>query len=330
MDTTGLLDTDEVLKPLLEAAKEAGASNVSTVRAVVMKAFSHPSIFCGFDQIKAAINPAVTAGGGSGDSSTGESLLRTLDLFSYGRYGDYVNNTSSYINLTETQLTKLRQLTVLSTVQDACSRGENEITYSSLAHELGFVGSGGGQHQQQELLVEDQQDDETSRLLRQVEQVLISCMYAQILDGRLCQRSKKLIVSSHRGPPCRARDVPLTNLPIMIETLQALHQRLESSYAELESAQASVQTSVNKNTSYWNSVEDRKKKAEAQAGDHRSSGGSSSQVRSMAGWPSGSGGPGASGGGDGADSRRSSGSRRQSKRSRGGLGGSLTEPFQRY
>ena len=337
MDTAGLLDTDEVLKPLLEASKEAGESNIATVRAVVMKAFSHPSIFCGFDQIKVAIHPALTSGGG--DPSTGESLARTLDLFSYGRYSDYVNNKSSYLNLTETQITKLRQLSVLSAVQDACSRGENEISYNKLAHELGFVSTTNGEQQRQ--VLQNQQDEETSRLLRQVEQVLISCIYSQVLDGRLCQKEKKLLISSHRGPPCRARDVPLDNLSSMIDKLRGLHERLESSYDELDKAHSSVQTSVNKNTSYWNSVEDRKKKVEASAGDHRSSGGgggasSSAGVRAMAGWPGGSGGPGGGGAGpaaagDGMDaSRRSSSSRRQSKRSRGGLGGSFTEPFQRY
>ena len=288
-DITALLDTDAALKPLLEAAQESASSNVSTIRALVFKVLSSTSIFCGFDQIKAVLQPALSSG-------DGETLLRTLDLFSYGKYNDYSGATSGqYLSLTDSQLLKLRQLTVMSVVQEACSLGEGVISYDILAQELGFM---------------------MEPNLRQVEEIVISCIYAHMLQGCLCQKTKSLLISSNRGPPCRSRDVPASQVPIMIATLQALCGRLEASHADLETSHTSVQSSLNQNTLYWNTVEERKKKAEMQAA---SQGGA---VRNLGGWPE---------GGAGAEAaHRSSSSRRQSKRSRGGLGGSITEPFQRF
>jgi hypothetical protein len=287
-DTTALLDTDAALKPLLEAAQESASSNVSTIRALVFKVLSSTCIFCGFDQVKAVLQPALSSG-------DGETLLRTLDLFSFGKYNDYSEATSGqFLSLTDSQLLKLRQLTVMSVVQEACSRGEGVISYDILAQELGFMEPN----------------------LRQVEEIVISCIYAHILQGCLCQKTKCLLVTSDRGPPCRSRDVPATQVPIMIATLQALCGRLEASHDDLEASHTNVQSSLDQNTAYWNSVEERKKKAETQV---VSQGGT---VRNFGGWPE---------GGAGAEAvHRSNSSRRQSKRSRGGLGGSITEPFQRY
>jgi COP9 signalosome complex subunit 7 len=287
-DTAALLDTDAALKPLLEAAQQSESSNVSTIRALVLKLLSNTSIFCGFDQVKAALQPALS-------SRDGETLLRTLDLFSYGKYNDYSKATSGqYLSLTDSQLLKLRQLTVLSVVQEACSHSEAVISYDILAQELGFMEPN----------------------LRQVEEIVISCIYAHVLQGRLCQKTKSLLVASDRGPPCRSRDVPASQVPIMIASLQALCGRLEASHADLETSHTSVQSSLDQNTAYWKTVEERKKKSDTQVA---SQGGA---MRSLAGWPE---------GGAGAEAlHRSSSSRRQSKRSRGGLGGTITEPFQRY
>jgi COP9 signalosome complex subunit 7 len=287
-DITALLDTDAALKPLLEAAQESASSNVSTIRALVFKVLSSTSIFCGFDQIKAVLQPALSTG-------EGETLLRTLDLFSYGKYNDYSEATSGqYLSLTDSQLLKLRQLTVMSVVQEACCRGEGVITYDILAQELGFMEPN----------------------LRQVEEIVISCIYAHILQGCLCQKTKSLLITSDRGPPCRSRDVPASQVPIMIATLQALCARLEASHADLETSHTTVQSSLDQNTAYWSTVDERKKKAETQVASQGAT------VRNLGGWPE---------GGAGAEAaHRSSSSRRQSKRSRGGLGGSITEPFQRY
>jgi hypothetical protein len=300
-DTTALLDTDAALKPLLEAAQESASSNVSTIRALVFKVLSSTSIFCGFDQIKEVLQPALVSKGD--DGGAGETLLRTLDLFSYGKYHDYSKAPSGqYLSLTDSQLLKLRQLTVMSVVQEACSRGEGVISYDILAQELGFI-------------MEQQLQQQPN--LRQVEEIVISCMYAHILQGCLCQKTKSLLITSDRGPPCRSRDVPVSSVPIMMATLQALCGRLEASHADLETSHTTVQSSLDQNTAYWNTVEERRKKAETQVS---SQGGT---VRNLGGWPEG-------GGGAEAAVHRSNSSRRQSKRSRGGLGGAIPEPFQRY
>ncbi|RYH08846.1 hypothetical protein EON65_40615 [archaeon] len=40
----------------------------------------------------------------------------TLNLFAYGTYHDYVSNPANYIELSDSQVYKLRQLSVLSLV----------------------------------------------------------------------------------------------------------------------------------------------------------------------------------------------------------------------
>ena len=78
-----LLDTDLALKPMLELAQSSANSNASMLRTVALKALSDPKIFCGFDEIKSILQPGLSAAG-----TEGETIVRTLDLFSYGSYGD--------------------------------------------------------------------------------------------------------------------------------------------------------------------------------------------------------------------------------------------------
>ena len=291
--TQPLLDTNAELKPFLEAAEASVSSNVSTIRTLILKILTHPSIFCGFDQIKAVLQASIAAD---------EALSRTLDLFSYGKYCDYSQGPGSFLTLTESQLNKLRQLTVLSVVQEACARGEGVITYDRLAMELGYSSEG--------------TMDSDPQTFRRVEQVVIACMYAHILQGRLCQKTRRLLISSDKGPPCRSRDVRGEHIPAMMATLQALCDRLEASHAELETTHTSVQASLDQNTAYWKTVEEKTKKTENLGSSNQQQQGA---VRGL--WPE---------RGEGVAARRSSATRRQSKRSRGGLGGSFTEPFQRY
>lgn len=273
-----LEDTDTVLQPFLEMVEQD--SNASTVRAVVLKVLSHPLIFCGFDQLQAKI--------ANGDAQ----LLATLELFSYGVHKDYIQNSSNYLPLNDTQIAKLQQLTVLTCVQDACNRGDSELSYNSLGEALGL---------------------ENDR--RWIEQIIISGLYARVWNGRLCQKSQQLLLST--VPPCISRDVKLTSIPDLLGRFQALQERLEQSSQGLETAHTTVFTKLEQTKAYWKSVQERKKKVEAQVSG---SGNASGTVR-VAGWPESS---------NVAAAARRSGASRQSKRSRGGLQGSFTEPFQRF
>ena len=83
-----------------------------TIRSLVLKIFSEPNVFAGYDQVKATLADALENAG-----AEGEKLAKTLDLFSYGTYGDYIKDPSPFLPLTDMQIFKLRQLTVMSTVQ---------------------------------------------------------------------------------------------------------------------------------------------------------------------------------------------------------------------
>ena len=287
-----LEDTESVLQPFLEMVEQD--SSMSTVRTVVLKVLSDPQMFCGFDQLKAKI--PINNNNEGGDA---QPLLATLDLFSYGVYKDYTtdyannNNNKYYLPLNETQIAKLQQLTVLTCIQQACHQGESALSYNLLGEALGNTSD-----------------------RRWIEQVIISGLYAKLWNGRLCQKTQQLLLTS--VPPCISRDVPLTSIPDMLGRFQALKERLDHSCQELETAHTTVCTQLEQNQAYWKSVQEKKKKAESQIGT------SASGTVRVAGWS------GESSSNVAAAAARRSSASRQSKRSRGGLGGSLAEPFHRF
>lgn len=287
-DPLALMDTDAAIAPLLEAAKDS-LGNKSTIRAVVLKVLSDPNIFCGFDELKALVV-------GASNMEEDPLLLATLDLFSYGVYNDYIEDSSRFLPLNETQLTKLRHLTLLTCIQQAAQEGRSTLAYATISHAL---------------QVPDQ---------RSMEQIILNGLNRRTLNGRLSQREKRLTLTS--VPICISRDVAMTSLPSMLSQLQALKDRLDTSHEGLEHTNVSINTTLEELTHYWRMVEDRKNKAEAQvsnnpAGSNPNAGSGGAGSMNISTWPE-----------AGVGARRSS-ANRQSKRSRGGLGGSFTEPFPR-
>ena len=314
-ETNVLLNSDEALQPLLQLAQESANSNISMIRTVVMKALSDPKVFCGFDQIKDTLLP----GGGLQQGSEGEPILRTLDLFSYGTYHDYHKATAgTYLTLSDAQVLKLRQLTLLTLVQKACSNSNNMgqkgcvvVPYQIVASELGFVTAAA---------VTDAALDKA--VLRQVEDIALSCMYAGIVAGQLCQKTSALFVHSRHGPPCRHRDVPLSEVPAMLQTLQLfLKDNLEQTCWKQEQQHQTVQMQLDASRNYLKTVLDRKKKAESSSALGRAGWANTAAADAVAGHP---------------QERRlnehnvgGGGARRQSKRTRGSVSGGL-EPSYRY
>eukprot|EP01031_Cornospumella_fuschlensis_P038294 gene38294-46534_t len=90
----------------------------------------------------------------------------TLNLFAYGTYQDYLSNPSSYIELSDGQLNKLRQLSVLSLVAE-----RQGVSYQELMDALGLSS------------------------VSSLEDLLISCIYANLLSGKLDQMRRTLWVS---------------------------------------------------------------------------------------------------------------------------------------
>jgi len=259
--STSLLDTDAALEPFLKLVQES-SGNASTVNAVIPKILSHSDIFCGFDQIKQLIPEASPL------------IQTTLDLFSYGSYSDYIADTSKFIPLNDAQIMKLRQLTVLAHVQEACSSSSSNNTvvlgYATLASAL-------------------------SLSEKDVEKVIIRCLYARILNGRLCQKSKQLLLQT--SPPCISRDVPLSSLPTLLTRWQGLHDRLQGAQSTLQSSHGPIEEKLQEIATYRKEVQARQQKAAAAVSSNR--------------WP---------------DSRRSTAASRQSKRSRAALAGTYVDP----
>ena len=193
-----MTSNSSALTSILQMIQECDSSNISMIRTLVFKAFSSPDIFCGFDQIKAAVQPALAS------APDGDAILRTLDLFSYGTYKEASNMQQT---LTDAQLLKLRMLTIVTLVERACLDAHGVVPYSTVAQELSL-------------------EVDTLESNRQVEELMIACIYAGIVNGKLCQKTRSLVVSSTDGPPCRPRDVQ--NVASMLESLKAMQQNLIS------------------------------------------------------------------------------------------------------
>ena len=277
-DPLALVDTHRALLPLVDALHDSIGS-LPTVRALVGKILSHPDIFCGYDEVK-----TVLQSGNIDDAA----ILATLDLFSYGTYGMYSSNPSAYLPLNEKQISKLRQLTLLSCVQTACEHATSNLPYATICEAL---------------LLPDQ---------REMEQIIISCIFGRALNGKLCQQSRQFLILD--VPACISRDVALDTIPRLTQQFMLVQERLSSSLAGLDAAHSEVSQSLAKSIAYWQTVQEKEQKIIYQMKKGPSAAGS---VRTGGAWP------------DSGGARRAGASRESNKRSRGGLGGSFVDPFQR-
>ena len=237
----------------LPSPSSAGAA-ASSIRAIIHQALTNPKVLAGFSELRA--HPAVTAaldksGSGAGD----DPALRTLDLFANGTHKDYAGAPpGTYLSLTDGQLSKLRQLTVVSVAQSIASEAAaaasaaaggkmtkkkkskpskgkegaaagnaTTVPYDLLRTELGLDGAG-----------------TTDGNVRDLEDILISCLYSGLISGRLDQHSMSLWIEpnpDHPGqPPVAARDVTKADVPRLIVELERFQKRSLNVLAALEGA----------------------------------------------------------------------------------------------
>lgn len=124
---------------------------------------------------------------------------RLLDLFSFGTILAYLAEPASYAALNVAQITKLRQLTVVSLASQA-----RTLEYATLLQELrldAHVAEDGtlkydGLGSSSTPAGAGAIDITTLRIL---EDVLIDCIYAGLITGRLDQRNKKFHVDTVIG-----------------------------------------------------------------------------------------------------------------------------------
>lgn len=146
---------------------------------VVLEATSHPSLFA-FSEILSV--PALAQLGGTQHAAP----LNTLRLFAYGTWSDYKNNSGCLLPLTQEQVRKLKQLTVLTLAER-----KKVLPYDQLMQELDVSN------------------------VRELEDFLINeCMYSGIVRGKLDQLRRCFEVQFAAG-----RDLRPEQLNCMIQTL---------------------------------------------------------------------------------------------------------------
>ena len=197
--------THSTSTPLIELLELATTSqNAATHRTVILKALSDTDIFCGFDELSAICSPVLK------ETSEGDVLLKTLELFSYGTMNDYTTAPSgTYLTLSDLQRYKLRQLTILEAVQRSCYQWHTVLPYADIT---------------------DLQQSTID------EAMIVSCIYAGLFQGKLCQTTQTLTLDPTSN--IRARDV--ATLPIGLSAFQELYQTLDETIASLQLTKMTV------------------------------------------------------------------------------------------
>jgi len=113
-------------------------------------------------------------------------MFKLLEIFAFGTYLDYVQ-TNGLPELNDVQIAKLRQLTVVSLAAKSKS-----LDYSQILRETGV------------------------NSVREAEDLVIACVYDDLLKARLDQRNQKVEVQW-----CAARDVQPATIDHMIAKLSA-------------------------------------------------------------------------------------------------------------
>lgn len=104
--------------------------------------------------------------------------FRTLNLFAHGTYKDYVENREQLLELTPVMKKKLQHLTIVTlAIKNKC------ILYSQLLQELDI------------------------KNVRDLEDIIIEAIYADIIHGKLDQKNSQLEVDNAIGRDIRPQDV---------------------------------------------------------------------------------------------------------------------------
>lgn len=239
-----LVDREDSLRPLLDAAVQSKNANIATLRSLVMKILSHPEVFCGYSDFKEILLSSLQS------AQEGETLMATLDLFAYGNFADYARETEKYLTLTESQIFKLRQLTTLSVVENACENRHRSVPYSAFVAPLQLQDSA------------------------EVESFITSCIYGGAISGQLCQATSSLLLAQEGAVLC-PRDVSPSRVPVMITSVQQLQQRIEQSISGLAQQQLAIDTQLENHKAWLKETEENIKKAshDSQKGQSRAWGG---------------------------------------------------------
>ncbi|KAH7027574.1 COP9 signalosome complex subunit 7A [Microdochium trichocladiopsis] len=190
------------LEPFMALTKSASAPRAAAD--LITQATSNPNTFVFAELLHA---PQIQA---LAESSEYSSHLKLLEIFSYGTYHDHTSATDLPA-LNEQQIRKLRQLSLLT-----LAKSPHNLSYASLQRELGIT------------------DDRT------LEELVISAIYAGLLDAQLDARNRTVHISSVSP----LRDLAPGAIPSVLDSLSTWSARCGSTLDELETEIASIKATA--------------------------------------------------------------------------------------
>ncbi|KAI8624207.1 PCI domain-containing protein [Xylariaceae sp. FL1651] len=192
------------LEPFLALTKSATAPRAAAD--LITQATSNPNTYVFAELLQ---TPQIQALSQSPDHA---SYLKLLEIFSYGTYANYTS-TANLPTLNDAQTLKLRQLSLLT-----LARNPQNLSYGAL---------------QQNLRLRD---------TRAVEDLVISAIYAGLVDAQLDPRNGAVHISSVSP----LRDLAPGSIPSMLSSLRAWSGRCTSTLEDLEAQIAGIQEAAAK------------------------------------------------------------------------------------
>jgi COP9 signalosome complex subunit 7 len=192
------------LKPFLALTKSAAAPRAAAD--LITQATSNPNTYVFAELLQ---TPQIQALSQSPDH---QSYLKLLEIFSYGTYANYTS-TTNLPPLNDAQALKLRQLSLLTLAKDP-----HNLSYGALQQNLGL------------------------RDTRAVEDLVISAIYAGLMDAHLDPRNGAVHISSVSP----LRDLAPASIPSMLSSLRAWSGRCTSTLQDLEAQVASIKEAAAK------------------------------------------------------------------------------------
>lgn len=165
------------------------------------------------------------------------SYLNLLDLFAFGTYASYHNNKAKFPLLTPAMITKLRHLTIVSlATKTKC------IPYSTLLKELDM------------------------RNLRELEDLIIEVIYADVVRGKLDQKNNQLEVDYTIGRDIRPEDIN-TVIKVLQEWCTSCETVLNNIECQISRANAMKDSHIKLKQQIENEVSNIKKNLKVQSQD---------------------------------------------------------------
>ncbi|KAI1331402.1 PCI domain-containing protein [Xylariaceae sp. FL0255] len=194
------------LEPFLALTKSATAPRAAAD--LVTQATSNPNTYVFTELLQ---TPQIRALSQSPEHS---SFLQLLEIFSYGTYGTYLSSSSTppLPVLNDAQALKLRQLSLLTLAKNP----QQNLSYAALQQNLGLPDA------------------------RSVENLVISAIYAGLINAQLDPRNGQVHISS----VSHLRDLSPGSTPETLNSLRTWSSRCASTLSHLEAEIANIRASA--------------------------------------------------------------------------------------